>query len=140
MYRFLDRPMAELDEPDRFLVAAFRIWTDAARGGRCPCAALLRGFATRGVMAALGDFSIAMAALDQQALTWLRFGRIGAPDTSEDEARVLALFAAARCGAAERVRRIAATLVADDAAATLAIAAEWVTHHFATPTILENDE
>jgi hypothetical protein len=140
VYRFLDRPVRRLDEHHQFLVAAMRVWTLAVRQGRCPCHALADGFSRRDVAGALRDFGMAMTSLDRDAMQTLRFGHVGMPTTSEDEARLLALFASAMEGDAAVTRRIAATLVAPDAVVRLATATEWIALHLIQSTITENDE
>ncbi len=139
MYAFLDRQVWDIDEPHRFLLAAMRSWVGAARTGRCTCSAIADGFAARGVPLAARDFAIAMSALDRDGLGTLRFGARGCACVGEDEARILTLFDAAFAGVPERVRRIAATLVAEDAAGTLASAAEWVGVHLGGGTFVERD-
>lgn len=57
----------------------------------------------------------------------------------EDEARVLALFEVALSGAPDRVRRIATTLVTEEAVAGLTTAVEWVALHLAQNVIEERD-
>lgn len=140
MYRFIDRPVMALDGHHRFLVAAVRQWTQAARSGRCGCRALMAGFAGWGVMPALSDFGIAMLTLDRDAQRMLRFGAVGAPAVSEDEARVLALFAAAIDGERAQVGRIAAGLVSDDSVQRLVTAVEWVALRLVQGVIAEEGE
>ncbi len=139
MYRYLDRGVTELGEPQRFLLAAMRTWVESARGGRCACATLAAGFVHRGIGPAVRDFGIAMAALDRDARGKLRFGCRHAIVVSEDEARLLALFDAGLAGQPDRVRRIAASLVRDDAAATLSTAVEWIAIHLSDGTFMEHD-
>lgn len=143
MYRFLDRLPPDLDEHFHFLTGAMRMWTAAARAGRCPCAALAPGFGWRGVMAALPDFTRLMALLDAHALRWLRFGMPGAEHVTAAEATLLAMFDAALSGDATVVRRIAATLVDDgDAprvAEELAAATEWVALRFVQAPLAQRD-
>lgn len=139
MYRFLDRAIWEIDEPYRFLLTAMRLWVERTRAGQCPCAALSGGFTYRNAEGALRDFTIAMAALDRDALTKLSFGQRGCLSVREDEARLLALFAAALGGEPDRVRRIGAALVAPEAVAPLATAVEWVALHLAQGVIEERD-
>lgn len=129
MYRYLDRAIWEIDEPYRFLLAAARMWVGHARSGRCPCAALAAGFAARAAPVAVRDFTMAMVTLDQEGLRTLAFNHRGCITVGEDEAKLLTLFTAAHAGAAQQVRRICATLVADDAVANLATAVEWVALH-----------
>lgn len=139
MYRFLDRMPSTLDEHHHFLIGAMRQWTAAARAGRCPCAALAPGFAWRGVGSALADFAKAMAVLDTQAERWMRFGAAGGGLVSDDEAALLTLFSAAIDGDAIAVRRIAATLVAQDGAERLATSAEWVALCFVQSPMAQRD-
>jgi len=140
MYLYLDRRAADLGEPHLFLLAAMRLWVESARAGRCSCATLVKGFAQRGVDAAVRDFGIAMTALDRDALEKLGFGCRHAMRVSEDEARLLTLFDAALAGDQPRVRRIAATLVREEAAATLATAAEWVALRLSDGSFMEHDQ
>lgn len=139
MYRFLDQQLAALDEHFQFLVGAMRQWTVAVRRGRCACAALAPGFAWRGIASALPDFTAAMAAVDREGERWLRFGAMTSPVVSEDEAAMLALFAAAIDGDALATRRIAATLVSDDATTPLATSVEWVALRFIQSPITQRD-
>lgn len=139
MYRFLDQPLTGLDEHFHFLVGAMRQWTVAARRGRCPCAALAPGFAWRGVASALPDFTAAMAAVDREGKRWLRFGAMGAPLVSEDEAAMLSLFAAAMDGDALATRRIGATLVTEGALPRLTTAIDWVALRFIQSPITQRD-
>jgi len=140
MYRYLDRRVTDLGEPQRFLLAAMRLWVESARGGRCCCAALVRGFAHCRVGAAVRDFGIAMTALDRDALEKLTFGCRRAMRVREDEARMLTLFDAALGADAPRVRRIAATLVRDETTATLATAVEWVAVRLSDGSFMEHDQ
>lgn len=140
MYRFLDRPVHTLAEHNRFLVAAMRAWTSATREGRCACRALANGFARRGVSGALPHFALAMAALDGEGLMLLRFGDVGACVTSEDEARLLALFACALEGDAPRAIRIAEQLVPPPAVQRLATAVGLVALHLANTVIEDFDK
>ena len=139
MYQFLDRKVWQLDEHHRFLLAAMRLWVESARGGRCACTALADGFAARGVGAAIRDFGMATVSLDRDGIDTLRFAPRGAEAAGEDEARLLALFDAGLAGDAPRLRRIAATLVTDEAVARLATAVEWVALHLTNGVIEERD-
>lgn len=140
MYRYLDRRVTDLAEPQRLLLAAMRLWVESARTGRCSCAMLAKGFAQRGIGPAARDFSIAMAALDSDALGKLRFGCRHSAIVGEDEARLLALFDAAIAGHPQRVRRIATVLVRDDATGPLATAVEWIAVHLSNGTYMEQDQ
>ncbi len=139
MYAFLDRQVWDIDEPYRFLLAAMRGWVHAARSGRCPCAAVAGGFVARGAPLATRDFLIAMSAIDRDGIGPSRFGARGCASVGEDEARLLALFECAMAGVPDRVRRVAATLVRDDAAEPLATAAEWVAVHLSGGAFVERD-
>ena len=124
MYRYLDRSVCDLPEPQAFLLAAMRSWVGAVRTGRCPCAAIAAGFATVGHAAAVRDFGIAMATLDQDGLGRLAFRPLTCAHVGEDEARLLALFDA---GFARPLRhRLAAGLVAEEAVDRLSAAVAWV--------------
>ncbi|WP_156347862.1 hypothetical protein [Sphingomonas sp. Leaf231] len=143
MYRFLDRLPQNLDEHFHFMIGAMRQWTAAARGGRCPCGAVVVGFSWRGVTAALPDFNEMMALLDTKAARWLRFGMPGAEHVTADEAALLSMFAAALGGEVLAVRRIAATLLADheasDAGERMAKAAEWMALRFVQAPLTQRD-
>ena len=119
MYAYLDRAVGELAEPDIFIVSALRGWVTAARSGRCACAALQHGFRLRGVTEAVRSFAVAMATIDADAIDLLRFAPVCAPHITDDEARLLALFAAGRGETSADLRRLAATMVTEDAVAQL---------------------
>ncbi|MBW6528873.1 hypothetical protein KZ813_18695 [Sphingomonas sp. RHCKR7] len=139
MYRFLDRPLDELDEHLHFLVSAMRHWTMVTRGGRCACRALAPAFAWRGVSAALPDFATVMAALDREGKRWLRFGAATARAVSDDEAVLLALVESAMHGERDAARRIAATLVTEPALARTVTAIEWVALRFLQAPLAQRD-
>ena len=139
MYRFWDRQTDALAEPLRFLLAAMRAWTGAARAGRCSCAAVARGFAWHHAQAALPDFAMLMTTLDRDHQTLLRLGAIGSPLVTEDEARLLALLDAALAGAPARVARIATTLVAGEATSRLSTAAGLLALHLTDGIFVERD-
>jgi len=134
MYRYLDRAVDRIDEPERFLLTAMRTWVGAARAGRCCCQALHAGFAWRGVAEALPDFNMLMATLDQDGFGQIRFGAAGSARVTDDEARLLSLFATAQEGPIARLKRVAAGLVVEDAVGTLAQAADFVATAMATGT------
>lgn len=134
MYRYLDRAVDRIDEPERFLLTAMRTWVGAARAGRCCCQELHAGFARRGVAEALPDFNMLMATLDQDGFGQIRFGAAGSARVTDDEARLLSLFATAQEGPIARLKRVAAGLVVEDAVGTLAQAADFVATAMATGT------
>lgn len=122
MYRYLDRPLEALHPHDRLLVVSMRQWVRAVAVGRCPCTAAQAGFRYEGVEIALGDFNMAMAVLNGDALATVRFAAPGADQVGEDEARLLAMFATGVDGAASQVQRLAGQLVQQHAIGTLATA------------------
>ena len=139
MYRFLDRPLDQLDEHLHFLVSAMRHWTMVTRGGRCACRALAPAFAWRRVSAALPDFAAAMGAFDREGKRWLRFGAATARAVSDDEAVLLALVDSAMRGERDAARRIAATLVTEPALARTVAAIEWVALRFLQAPLAQRD-
>lgn len=126
MYRYLDRPVAMLDEGDRFLVAAMRSWVGAVQAGRCDCRQLQQSFRTRGMEDALQDFSILMGTLNHEGIGRLRFGARCEAGVTDDEARLLSLFATASSGPLTRLKHVAATFVAEQAITRLAQAVDYV--------------
>lgn len=126
MYRYLDRPVAALEESDRFLLSSMRTWVGAAQTGRCDCRQLQDTFRGRGMEDALQDFGILMATLNHEGLGRLRFGARCETRVTDDEARLLSLFATAHGGPLTRLKRAAATLVAERAVARLAQATDYV--------------
>ena len=134
MYRYLDRAIRRLGEPEQFLLIAMRTWVGAARAGRCCCQALQAGFARRGIAEALPDFNMMMVTLDQDGFGHIRFGAAGSARVTDDEARMLALFEVAREGPIARLKRVAAGLVAEDAVGILAQATDFVATAMATGT------
>lgn len=139
MYRFLDQPVADLDEAHGFLLGAIRSWVACARAGRCLQVDLGRPFVQRGIPAALGDFAMAMAALDRDGLGRLRLSVRGSGRVNHDEARLLALFDAGLAGMPRRLRRIAAGLVSGDASPTLVQAVEQVAVALTGTIFVERD-
>lgn len=110
MYRFLDRPVPELDGTSRLLVWAMRGWVVDAQVGRCACARLRPVFAAARLEPALRDFGMAMYLLNREGTGRLHFCLPDCPRIGDDEARLLALFAAAIEGAPE-FERMASQLV-----------------------------
>ncbi|WP_343526202.1 hypothetical protein [Sphingomonas sp.] len=121
-YDYFDRPVVELLQDDVFTLSAVRTWVSAARSGRCAHASLRGGFAARQVDDALFAFLCAMTLVDRHGYGTMRFAPLCYCKVSDDEARILTLFAAARTES-PRLIRIAASLVDDDMAAQLAGAA-----------------
>lgn len=132
MYRYLDRPVPSLDDRERFLLGAMRSWVSAVRTGRCDCQQMQRAFQARGIPDAISDFGMLMATLNREGLDKLHFGSPCAAIVTSDEARLLALFDVADAGPLLRLKRVAATLVVDDAVARLAQAADYVAMALAT--------
>lgn len=132
MYRYLDRPVPSLDDRERFLLTAMRGWVHAFRAGRCNCQRLQRSFEQRGIPDALSDFGMLMATLNREGLEKLQFGNPCAAIVTSDEARLLSLFDIADAGPLVRLKRVAATLVIDNAVGRLAQAADYVATALAT--------
>lgn len=122
LYSYLDRCVADLTDDDVFILSAIRTWVFAARNGRCPQAMLRSGFSARRVESALLAFLCAMTLLDQHGYGTMRFAEIRYQGISDDEARVLTLFAASR-GNDPRLICIATGLVSDAMAVQLTGAA-----------------
>ncbi|WP_139198128.1 hypothetical protein [Sphingomonas gellani] len=119
LYDYLDRRVSELDDDDIFVLSAVRTWVFAARNGFCVQARLRSGFTKRHIAETLLPFLCAMALLDRHGYGTMRFAEVCYPNLSDDEARVLNLFAAARIDN-PRLIRIAVGLVSDDMAVQLA--------------------
>ncbi|GGO89706.1 hypothetical protein [Stakelama pacifica] len=126
MYAYLDRRWPELADADRFMLSAMRQWVTAARQGKCLCATLIAGFAARRATDALRDFAGAMAILDRSGTMRFRFAPPCCVRITDDEARLLALFALGRSGESYRLWQVCATLVFDEAVASLHVAVETV--------------
>jgi hypothetical protein len=122
LYCYLDRRVTDLADDDVFILSAVRTWVFAARNGRCPQAMLRSGFSARHVEDALLAFLCAMTLLDRHGYGTMRFAQVRSPGISDDEARVLTLFAASRTSDPGLIR-IATSLVSDDMAVQLAGAA-----------------
>lgn len=111
MYAYLDRPVRDLAETDLFLVSAMRGWVAAARSGRCACGALRRGFEARAVADALTNFATAMALVDRHGIGMFRLAPVAGCCVTDDEARLLSLFALARGGDSASLGRAATVIV-----------------------------
>lgn len=96
-----------------------RTWVFAARHNRCPQAMLRSGFSARHVTDALLAFLCATTLLDRHDYGTMRFAEVCYPHVSDDEARVLTLFAAARANDPCLIRT-ATGLVSDDMAVQFA--------------------
>ncbi|WP_419807625.1 hypothetical protein [Sphingomonas sp.] len=126
MYTYLDRRTSELAEADLFVLSAMRGWVAAARGGRCVCHALARGFEQRGVLEALMEFATAMALVDRFGRAQFRFGAIACVRVTDDEARLLSLFALGRAGDREGVAIAAAGTIAAPSVPRMLVAIDTV--------------
>jgi hypothetical protein len=123
VYDYLDRRVVDLPDDDVFLLSAARAWVFAIRHGRCAQAMLRSGFAAHQVSGAMLAFLCAMTLVDRHGHGLMRFAPVSAPHVSDDEARLLTMFAAARVNDPRRIA-IAAGLVCDDMAIQLAGAAD----------------
>ncbi len=126
MYAYLDRPLGALSPKERFLIASMRAWVVSARRGSCLCEALTYAFSHNGMGVAFDDFCLIMGTLDSAAIGHLRFGSLDLARVTDDEARILALFEVARAGPLDRLRRVSAGLVQEDAVSSLAQAVDFV--------------
>lgn len=131
MYRYLDRPLAQLDARAAFLVAAMREWVSTVQRQQCPCRATAFRFKAIGLEEVAGDFGMAMHTLNGEGLAPLRFGAPCRATVSDDEAKLLALFDAPVDNGPEIVQRLAAALVDQTAVTRLARAATVVAAHLA---------
>ena len=139
MYRFLDRPVADLDPTHRFLLAGMRLWVAATGSARAHHAPVARAFAQAGTIDAAGDFAIAMRTLEEEDGWIWRLAVASHRDVTEDEARLLALFDAGLAGRAPLVRRLAAGLVSGDAVGQLALAVELAAMRLTGGVMMERD-
>lgn len=122
MYRFLDRPVRDLDPAARKLLWAMRTWIAASAGGRCPCASLGPIFASWRISDGLSDFDMAMHIVSREGLDRLVFAPVRCWRVHDDEARLLALFAAVGANEPIAANRIAASLVQPEAMGNFRIA------------------
>jgi hypothetical protein len=132
MYRYLDRLVGTLEPAQRLLVWAMRNWVAAASQGRCPCARLGAAFESCGVGEALSDFNTAMLVLNGEGVGALRLAPLCGPQVRDDEARLLALFAAGLGADDRQLHRLADQLVRPDAVWHLITAVERVTATLST--------
>ena len=124
MYRYLDRPVGELEPAQRLLVWAMRNWVGALSNGRCPCSVLGAAFDSCGIADALSDFNTAMLVLNGEGVGSLRLAPLCGRHVRDDEARLLTLFAAGLDGDERQLRRLADQLVRPDAVWHLITAVE----------------
>lgn len=122
LYAYFDRRVGNMADDDIFVLSAVRTWVFAVRNTRCPQAMLRSGFTARHVGNALLPFLCSMTLIDQYGYGTMRFAEVRYPNVSDDEARVLTLFGAARVSDPGLIR-IATSLVSDDMALQLAGAA-----------------
>ncbi|MFT3977648.1 MAG: hypothetical protein QM688_11115 [Sphingomonas bacterium] len=119
VYAYLDRPLRSLAGNDLFLLSAMRGFVAAAHARRCVCQVLSVGFEARAIPEALPDFVTLMALLNRSGTTPLRFAPLVWPKVTDDEARVLALFALARQGDGDRLAVLLGELVREEAVAPM---------------------
>lgn len=122
LYDYFDRQVRDMAGDDIFVLSAVRTWVFAVRNARCAQAMLRSGFTSRHVGDALLPFLCSMTLLDHYGYGTMRFADVRYPNVSDDEARVLTLFGAARVSDPGLIR-IATSLVSDDMALQLADAA-----------------
>ena len=119
VYRYLDRPIDRIDPALAVIVAAMRTWVTGARSGRCPCGLVARILALDPQSDGLRHFNVMMATIDHESGRALTFGHRCAPNVSDDEAAILALYAAAARDDESALRRMAASAVETAAIDTL---------------------
>lgn len=119
MCDFVDRPVATLDNGDRFLVWATRNWVQAMGERRCPTSAIGPAFLKWRVDRALPDFHMAMMILNKEGLLTLHFAPARCPHVSEDEAMLLQLFRSVRDDNGSRVTDMLKLLVEEQAVPAL---------------------
>jgi hypothetical protein len=122
MYRYLDRPVSELEPRDRLLLWSMRHWVRSTTTGRCPCVVLGPAFQDLEIADALPHFAMVMFTLNADARTRLRFATPCSPRVGDDEACLLSLFDAGTKSAPGLLRRLADQLVCFQAAGNLAAA------------------
>jgi hypothetical protein len=132
MYRYLDRPACDLFPVDRLLVWSMRNWVAAVSSGRCPCSALGPVLTGRGLADMVADFNMTMLIINNEGQARLRFGALGRTTVCDDEARLLAFFAAAGNGTNAQLRRLADQLVQPAAVGNLVTAVERMTATLST--------
>ena len=115
MYDFIDQPVESLDNGGRFLLWAMRGWTRATGRGGCAPAALVRGFAGVGALAALPHFHMAMAVLNREAGEPLTLAPMACLQIAEDEALLASLWRDAALGH-DTTLRATLTLMINEAA------------------------
>jgi hypothetical protein len=111
MYRFLDRPVRDLEPGNQILVWSMRSWVAAIANGRCTCAALGPCFARWRLADLLGDFNMAMFLLNGEGQVGLRFAPPECGHVRDDEAMLLAMFHAGAVRDGPVLQRFVAQLV-----------------------------
>jgi hypothetical protein len=114
MYEFVDRPVTCLDKGGRFLIWSIRSWTLVVRSQKCPGPTLAPAFAQWRMIGGLQPFLRLMVTLDRDALQPMRFCSLRCNRIAEDEAVLLALFAALARGETDGACRTLALLVGED--------------------------
>ncbi|HWK35661.1 hypothetical protein [Sphingomonas sp.] len=113
MYRYLDRPVAALGPGESFLLWSIRRAAAAIAGKHCLGGALGPAFGRHDLESGLPHFAMAMALLLRDCDSPLEVMAPDAPQVSEHEALLLALFGATDTGAEQRVRDTLALLLSD---------------------------
>ncbi|GGD63130.1 hypothetical protein [Croceicoccus mobilis] len=92
MYRFLDRPLSEIDAGGQLLVKAMRGWVMAVAERKCPADAITPMFLDKRLVGAIGPFHRALMAMAVHAKLQLGFARACCPCVAEGEALMLAML------------------------------------------------
>ena len=92
MYRYIDRPVAGLEDGPHFLIWAMRRWVESMHERRCPSCVIGPIFAKWRMMAGLAPFQAMMATLNRHGLRAICFAPACCGQVSEDEAMLLGLI------------------------------------------------
>ena len=114
MYKYVDRPAAELDPTSRLVLGAMRTWVVQVGQGQCPGTSIGAAFAGRNMIAALHPLLRMMALLNRGGLDNFAFCRVACNHVSEHEAIFLQLMDDAQAGRAMSLRRAIAMLVEEE--------------------------
>lgn len=98
MYRYVDRAVADLDEPERLLILAMRDWVAAASRGRCPVDAVMPRMLAHRLIGGLEPFHFIMATLASHGRSRFQFACPCHQTISEGEAILLSVFLPGRDG------------------------------------------
>lgn len=121
IYDYIDRPVTDLRQAERFLLWSMRTWVTAMRARMCPTDALAPAFAKGRMLSGLQPFQRAMALFNRHGLESFGFCPLACQHVAEHEALLLGVIGGLRRGTPLGLRKTLDLLVEDEAVGPLIV-------------------